>query len=218
MKKSSIIIPCYWANLDLWDTTSKCLESLFTTSNINEVFVVDDGSPLLPFEVNDLDYGTLIKRPDNGGYASAVNTGLSKSTGDYLIVANNDLIFVQPDWLDHLVKPLEQGYDISSIRTTDSDGWETEDKITEGDKFGSLWVMKREVYEKIGGLDESFGKGYFEDLDYHKRAEDAGFKVAKNHAGLVEHKGKATFRVADPEDKSYTIAEKRFREKWGKVW
>lgn len=155
---------------------------------------------------------------NQAGYAENVNAGLRASAGDPIIICNNDITFIQPDWLEHLLKPLKEGYDIASIRTTDSDGWETEDKITEGDKFGSIWIMKRKVYETIGALDETFGKGYFEDLDYHKRAEDAGFKIGKNHAGLVEHIGKATFKVVDPEDKSYSQAKQRFIEKHGGVW
>jgi len=154
----------------------------------------------------------------NDSYAVNVNNGLKATTGDYLIICNNDIEIIQPDWLDHLLKPLKEGYDISSIRNTEADGWQTEDKITEGDKFGAIWAMKREVYETIGGLDESFGKGYYEDLDFHKRAEDAGFKVAKNHAGIVEHIGKATFKIVDPDDTSYLEATQKFKAKWGKLW
>lgn len=191
MKRTSAVVPCLWIDDSFLDMTTECLKGLYKA--VDEVVVVNA----------------------DRSYSGNVNAGLKACTGDYLIIANNDLIFVQPDWLDHLVKPLEQGCDISSIRTTDSDGWETEDKITEGDKFGSLWCMKREVYEKIGGLDESFGKGYCEDLDYRRRALNEGFKIAKNHAGLVEHKGKATFKVADPNDESYRKALKRYEEKWG---
>lgn len=190
--KISVIVPCLWADQSFLDMTSKCLSGLL---EIPQTIVVNGDS-----------------------YAVNVNNGLRASTGDVLIICNNDIEFIQPDWLKHLLKPLEQGYDISSIRTTDADGWQTEDKITDGDKFGSLWAMKRSVYETIGPLDESFGKGYFEDLDYHKRAEDAGFKVGKNHAGLVEHVGKATFKVVDPQDKSYEEAKQRFIAKWGSVW
>lgn len=193
MKKTSIIIPNLWLNEDLLDMTFECIKGAY--QDVDEMIVIND----------------------NQSYAKNVNKGLKSCTGDYIIICNNDVAFVQHDWLEHLLKPLKEGYDVSSVRTTDSDGWETEDKITEGDKFGSLWCMKREVYEKIGGLDEDFGN-YFEDLDYHKRAEDAGFRVAKNHAGLVEHRGKATFKISDPEDKSYQIAYQRFEEKWGKVW
>ena len=206
-----MIIPCYWVNEQLWRMTDKCLTSQFKTSDIGEVIVVDDGSP---YKIDDLDHGMLIKLDKNGGYAKAVNAGLRVATGDYLIISNNDIEFVQPDWLDHLLKPLKEGYDISSIRTTDPDGWEVEDKITEGDKFGSLWAMKRDVYTKLGPLDEGYGKGYFEDLDYQRRAEQEGFRIAKNHAGLVEHLGKATFKIVDPEDRSYHEAAGRFIQKW----
>lgn len=191
--KVSVIIPCLWSRPEFIDMTFKCVK---TMGDIGQVLIV----------------------ANNAGYAENVNVGLKEASGDVLIICNNDIEFIQPDWLKHLLKPLLEGYDISSIRTTDSDGWETEDKITEGDKFGSLWAMKRKVYETIGGLDESFGKGYFEDLDYHKRAEDSGFKIAKNHAGLVEHIGKATFGVVDPSDQHYVEAREKFKAKWGKVW
>jgi len=190
--KVSVIIPCLWTDQKYIDMTFKCVKSM---GDIGEVLIV----------------------ADQKSFAKNVNVGLKAATGDILIICNNDIEFIQPDWLDHLLKPLDYGYDISSIRTTDSDGWQTEDKITEADKFGSLWAMKRSVYETVGLLDESFGN-YFEDLDYQKRAEDAGFKVAKNHAGLVEHIGKATFSEVDTSDTAYQLAMERFKEKWGKVW
>jgi len=150
-------------------------------------------------------------------YAGNVNAGLKIAEGDIIVICNNDIEFLQHDWLEHLTKPLSEGYDISSIRTSDSDGFEVEQRYEEGAKFGSIWALKWKVYEKIGGLDESFGKGYFEDLDYKLRAEKAGFKVVKNHAGLVHHIGKATFKNVDPEDKSYYEAMEKFRQKYGEV-
>jgi GT2 family glycosyltransferase len=207
----SIIIPVYWVDQTLIDMTEVCLRGL---AELNlDVIVVDDGSPLKHVP----SVGTVYSRPTNGGYAAAVNTGLEHSEGQYIIVCNNDIEFIQPDWLDRLLYPVANGWDIASIRTTDCDGWLTEDKITEGDKFGSIWVMKRSVYEAIGGLDETFGKGYFEDLDFKKRAEAAGFRVAKNHAGIVDHHGKATFSRVDPDDEAYYRAMARFKEKYGQV-
>lgn len=219
--KLSMVIPCYFENDMLIEMTIRCLNSLNNTTDDepSEVLVIDDGSPLeLEDDTNFVQEIKVLRREANGGYAGAVNMGLFHATGDVIIVCNNDVVFIQPDWLKHLLKPLQEGYDISSIRTSDSDGWTTDDKITEGDKFGSIWAMKREVYETIGGLDESFGKGYFEDLDYQKSAEDAGFKVGKNHAGLVEHIGKATFSVTDPADTAYKKAMEKFKEKHGKIW
>lgn len=214
---TSIIIPCYWHSVALVDLTRRCLETLLGFDHPDEIIVVDDGSPPLSGS-HRLPKGIKrIKRGVNGGYAAAVNTGLKEASGDILIVCNNDIEFIQPAWLEQLLLPLEEGFDISSIRTTDADGWDVEERIEEGAKFGSIYALKRKVYDRIGGLDESFGN-YFEDLDFHKRAEDAGFKVGKNHNGIVQHIGKATFKEVDPEDRFYQVARKLFKEKHGSVW
>ena len=209
-EKISIIIPCYFANEDLISVTERCLHSLMPTTL--EVIIVDDGSPLKPEFIYDI---KIIEAKENGGYAKAVNAGLKESTGEILIVCNNDVEFFDPHWLKQLIKPLFTGYDISSVRTTDSDGWEVEDKITEGDKFGSIWAMKRSTYEILGGLDEGYGKGYFEDLDYHRRAEQNNLKIGKNHASFVYHAGKHTFKAIDPIDLHFYEARDKFVAKWG---
>lgn len=215
---TSLIIPCYWANQELVDITQKCLDSL-KYGRPDEVIVVDDWSPIpftsFYFKGKQPDLTVAPAQERNLGYAGAVNAGLKEAKSDVMIVSNNDIVFT-PGWLEAILKPLEQGYDIASIRTSDN-GYETEDKITEGDKFGSLWAMRRQVYDTIGGLDESFGKGYFEDLDYQKRAEAAGFKVGKNHAHLVEHVGKATFKTVDADDTAYLTAMEKYRQKYGVV-
>ncbi len=206
--KVSIIIPCYWANQELIDLTNKCLAGL--PSGL-EVIVVDDGSPIKEEPC----FGTLIRLPENQGYGSAVNAGLDAANGDFIVISNNDIIFIQPDWLDHLLKPLKEGAGISTIRTTEPDGWFTEDRYEENAKFGSLWAMTRAAYEALGSLDERFGKGYGEDLDYWHRARDAGIRIVKNHNGLAEHLGKATFKVIDPKDKSFNSFVFTYKEKWG---
>lgn len=212
MSNFSIIIPFYCTKQKHITMTLNCLDSLREYTDLedeDEIILVDDASPLSPGELPE-----IVNRPVNGGYAAAVNSGLEFATQDTLIISNNDIIFT-PGWLEAIYKPLELGFDISSIRTSDN-GWTTEDKITEGDKFGSLWAMKRRVYDTIGGLDESFGN-YFEDLDFQKRAEKAGFRVGKNHNHLVEHLGKATFKDVDPDDEHYKKAMEIYRKRYGKV-
>lgn len=197
--------------------TKDCYFSLKDTNYNDPVLIINDGSP-----INARIEGTGLFRqvnlPKNKGYAGAVNAGLKLAEGEVFIICNNDIEFIQYDWLDHLKKGFNEGYDIVSLRTTDADGWLADDFISEGDKFGSFWAMRREVFETVGGLDETFGRGYFEDLDYQKRAEGAGFKVGKNHAGIVHHLSKSTFKEVDPTDQSYYAALERFKEKWGEVF
>lgn len=205
--RTSTIIPCYFYDDSFVEMTKNCLESL-DFERPDQVIVVDDGSPVSS------DIATVVL-PQNKGFGGAVNSALKLAYGDIIVVSNNDIVFT-PNWLSELCKPLKLGFDVSSIVTSDQ-GWETKDLITEGDRFGSLWAMKREVYEKIGGFDEQFGMGYFEDTDYYLRAKKAGFKIGKNWNGLVEHKGKATFSVVDPHDNQYLQSQKLFKDKWGYI-
>lgn len=181
--------------------TVGCLDSL-EYERPDEVIVVDDGSPV--------DSGLdVVKRETNGGFARAVNTGLEIAEGDILIISNNDTVFTL-GWLTGLLRPLYE-YDISTIRTSNHTT-ELENKITEGDKFDAIWAMKREVYETIGGLDESFGN-YFEDTDYKDRAEKAGFRVGKNHNTMIYHESKATMRVVDPSDSYFNTAKRIYNSR-----
>lgn len=211
-KSVAIVIPCYWANDDLIKMSQECFKSCrATTPEHTNIIVVNDGSPL---EAETSEY--VINKKENGGYAKAVNTGLTQAReNDFIVISNNDIVFIQPDWLNHLLKPLQEGYGISSIRTTEPDGWQTEDKYEENKKFGSIWAITKQTLERLGYLDESFGKGYYEDQDYWRRARDAGIKIVKNNNGLVEHKGKATFKLVDNKDYHLLHAMFKYKEKWG---
>jgi hypothetical protein len=58
---------------------------------------------------------------------------------------------------------------------------------------GFCLLMKRAVYAKIGGLDERFGLGFFDDDDLAERARRAGFELAVAHDLFVHHFGSRTF-------------------------
>ena len=58
---------------------------------------------------------------------------------------------------------------------------------------GFCLLMTRAVYEAIGGLDERFGLGFFDDDDLAVRARRAGFELAVAHDLFVHHFGSRTF-------------------------
>lgn len=207
----SVIIPVYLKDEELLEMTDRCIDSLFETASPDEVIVVDDCSPIHASYAN----VECIRRDENGRFPKAVNTGLKHAKGDIIIVSNNDIVFY-PGWIEGLTGALER-FDIASIRVTDSDGWETEDKYTKDDRFGSLWAMKREVYESLGGLDEEFMLGAFEDLDYYNRAKKAGFKIGKYHGALVEHIGRATNDKEFPNKEDFISSREVYKKKYGRV-
>ena len=76
--------------------------------------------------------------------------------------------------------------------------------------------MKRAVYDAIGGLDERFGLGFYDDDDLAERARRAGFELAVAHDLFVHHFGSRTF-VGNGVDAERVLDEnaKRFADKWG---
>lgn len=207
----SVIIPVYIKDEEILEMTDNCIDSLFETAKPDEIIIVDDCSPIHASYAN----VECIRRDKNGRFPKAVNTGLKHAKGDVLVIANNDITFY-PGWLDGLLKGLKR-YDICSIRTTDSDGWNIEELYTEGDRFGSIWAMKRKVYKKLGGLDEDFKLGAFEDLDYYNRAKEAGFKIGKYHGALVEHIGRATNDKEFPNQEDFISSRETYLKKYGRI-
>jgi glycosyltransferase involved in cell wall biosynthesis len=81
---------------------------------------------------------------------------------------------------------------------------------------GFCVLMKREVYDAIGGLDERFGLGFFDDDDLAERARRAGFELAVARDLFVHHFGSRTF-VGNGVDAERILNENaaKFEAKWG---
>ena len=81
---------------------------------------------------------------------------------------------------------------------------------------GFCLLMTRAVYEKVGGLDERFGLGFFDDDDLAERARRAGFELAVAHDLFVHHFGSRTF-AGNGVDATRVLDEnaRRFADKWG---
>ena len=89
--------------------------------------------------------------------------------------------------------------------------WFTAHKLS-----GFCLLMKRAVYEKIGGMNERFGLGFFDDDDLAERARRAGFEMAVAHDLFVHHFGSRTFQGNGIDAKKQLDENaRRFAEKWG---
>ncbi len=78
---------------------------------------------------------------------------------------------------------------------------------------GSFMMIKREVYEKVGNLDEQFFM-YGEDLDWCYRMQKAGYKVYYVHnTTIIHYKGESTKRSGIDETKIFYKAMNLFVKK-----
>ncbi|MES1039926.1 MULTISPECIES: glycosyltransferase family 2 protein [Peribacillus] len=168
MSKVSIIVPFY--NCPYID---KALESLFNQTYKNmEIIVVNDGSTLYSEKIDPfLDKIIYIKK-ENGGTASALNTGIKNATGDYICWLSSDDIF-NPEKTEIQLKAMEREdarFSYTSYYCIDDNGeiitpiigiyppnqLELIKAMIRGNIINGCSVMiHRKVFELIGLFDES---------------------------------------------------------------
>ena len=233
------------------DWTQACLNSLLegeTWPNL-EVIVVDngssDGTGALLHEVAARDPRVaVVRNPDNRGFAAANNQGIALSTGDVVVLLNNDTV-VPPGLLGRLARHLRHDPSLGLVCPTtnfcgneakvDPDYTDLADlpryaarraAAHDGRVFdlavAAMYCVafRREVFARIGPLDESFGLGLFEDDDYSLRVRNAGLRVVCAEDAYVHHVGQGSFaRLPRPEyDRLWRANLAYFEEKWHRTW
>lgn len=224
-----------------WAYTQSCLESIhqFTDEPI-EIIVVDNGSTDgTPDYLSSHQNVRLKRNAENRGFPAAVNQGLAIANGENLLLLNNDTI-VTTGWLRKQLIHLQENSSIGVIgpcsnnvsgpqqipvsyrNLSDLDGFawrwgqEHSGQFVQAKRIvGFCFLFRREVYEQLGGLDERFGVGCFEDDDFCRRAIDAGYQVGIARDAFVHHFGSRTF-LGSGQDlaKILTDNERVYQEKW----
>jgi GT2 family glycosyltransferase/tetratricopeptide (TPR) repeat protein/2-polyprenyl-3-methyl-5-hydroxy-6-metoxy-1,4-benzoquinol methylase len=224
--------------------TRQCLESLrFRTDEPFELIVVDNGST-----DGSVDYLraqpeiTLISNPDNRGFPAAANQGMQYARGQQVLLLNNDTILTT-GWLRRMLDalhsdpkigmvgplsnsvsgPQEIAVSYSDLASLDGFAWEqgrqhAGEYVDLERLVGFCLLIRREVVDTIGVLDERFGVGNFEDDDYCRRAQHAGYRTVVACDSFVHHFGSRTF-FASGLDFGGILREneQKFRDKWAAI-
>lgn len=222
-KLSSIIIPC-WNKLEFTQQCIESIEA-FTPEPHEIIFVdngsTDGTTDWIKSKMMERPYYRLIQNTENRGYPVACNQGIAIAKGDYIVLLNNDVV-VSNEWLKGLIDCIESSNDIAIVgpstnyasgpqMVTDCGGYDTILKFTAFAEnyrkalkgcyipywriVGFCMMVRREVLDKIGGFDERFSPGNFEDDDICIRACLAGYRnmickdVFVHHHGSISHDG-----------------------------
>lgn len=243
-EKVSIVLVTY-NNLSL---TIQCINSILrnTTWPNYQLIVIDNGSQdgtadYLERLRNEVPTAKIILNPDNRGFAAANNQGLREADGDILLLLNNDTI-VPGGWLDPLVMHLREPSIGMVGPVTNAVGNEAKievsytdiqqmqafaDRYTESRKGRSFDIpmlamfcvaFRRGILEEVGYLDEAFGIGLFEDDDYSRRVQAAGYRTVCAEDSFIHHYGQASFRKLIASGEYQALWDKNqayFESKWG---
>ena len=73
--------------------------------------------------------------------------------------------------------------------------------IPVGQPAGAFLMIRREVWQKLGGFDEGFHPLWFEDVDFCRRATDRGYRFYFEPSAVAKHTGGHTIQRLDVEMK-----------------
>ncbi|MFN3244067.1 MAG: glycosyltransferase [Planctomycetota bacterium] len=186
----------------------------------------------------------VIRNDDNLGFAAACNQGLEAGAThdpDLLVILNNDLV-VTPGWAWTLHHHLQDHPDVGLIGpVTNNIGNEAkiatsytsvdemlgEQRALTGRVAGQTFdipvlaffcvAMPFDVYRQVGGLDENFGQGFFEDDDYCQRVRGIGRRIVCAEDVFIHHELSASFDKIDQEARRRLFERNKayYESKWG---
>ena len=185
-----------------------------------------------------------LRNSETRSFAENNNQALAVANGDVLVLLNDDTM-VPRGWLTRLVHYLDDP-DLGLIgpatnRTCNEAQieapYETYSEFLRFARESALdhegertpirmlamfcTAMRRDVFERIGFLDERYEVGMFEDEDYVLRLKAAGYSIEWARDVYIHHHYHATVGKLVPSGEYLAIAaanQRRFEEKWGVRW
>jgi glycosyltransferase involved in cell wall biosynthesis/tetratricopeptide (TPR) repeat protein len=235
---TSIIIP----NLNGFPHIEGCVSSLrrHTTGPV-ELIVVDNGSTdgSLEWLSRQPDI-QLVDLGENLGAPAARNHGLQLARGETIVFCDNDVVFT-PRWRPLLLSHLGRWPDIGMVGPM-SDYVVGAQKIdpmpppgTDLDSYAAaitaqragqhiytsrlilfFLIGRRELFDQIGGICESYGRWGFEDDDLSIRAAAAGWRLRIAGDCFIRHIGSQTSKTANIDYDALLLKNwEVFKRRWG---
>lgn len=209
----SLVIPLYsGAGL-----TRRCLETIrdHTLAPSFEVILVDDtADPATKGLLGLVDGAQILRNEENQGYLRSVNRGAAAARGDWLVLCNND-IEATPGWLENLLQTALSADDVGVVapKYLAPDGllseaggiiWSDGTGVNYGRgedpsrpryeytrevDYGSAaaLLVRRVLWQEVGGYDERFLPMYYEDADLCFEARRRGWRVLYEPSAVVVH-------------------------------
>lgn len=226
------------------ELTKACLESIFRYTDDSdgefELIFVDNGSSDGTQEyLQGIPNSKLIVNSENKGFAAANNQGLLAASGDYLLLLNNDVI-VTENWLSGLLARLLADKTLAAVGPRACNVAPIQNvnpaygNLEEMQLFAKEWrrthlgtgfyshrligfclLFHRKLLDEIGGLDEQFYPGGYEDDDFCLRARIRGYRLWVADDVYIHHHGHGSFQANNLEyNNSALVNAERFRKKW----
>jgi GT2 family glycosyltransferase/glycosyltransferase involved in cell wall biosynthesis len=188
----------------------------------------------------------VVRNEENRGFVDACNQGAAEARGQYLVFLNNDAV-VHAGWLEELIATVEADETIGAVGSMFlyPDGRVQEAGAIvwrDGSAFHYGWggsaddpryafardvdycsgaslLIRRDLFERLGGFDRRFAPAYYEDVDLCFGVRAAGLRVRYQPLSRVTHfEGATAGRDASTGFKRFQVIHREtFRAKWRDV-
>lgn len=237
---TSIIIPTY----NQKEMLQQCIESIKAyTPEPHEIIVIDNGSDDGTGAYLDSMKGKVRYRINghNLGFAGGANQGLRMARGTTLLLLNNDTV-VTSGWLSNMLRAVNESDHIGlagpmtnyisgdqlvsapyqnlmemqhfarSFNRSDSGKWSMTGRLT-----GFCFIMRRELFRRLGFFDEGFQVGNCEDDDFGLRVRLLGHELYILGDTFIHHVGSVSMKALGTTDFSevYGRNMQYYSRKWG---
>jgi len=182
------------------DNIADLLDSLVIQEQPIEIIIVDGGSEDHTMEII-LDYsekyGFIRPFIKTGGRGAGLNYGLAQARGEVIALTDGDCL-VNPNWVHEIRRCMEKGAKMMAGHSINIGlrAWEELDRVELfHNGMDCTWpgcnlAFRREVYERIGGVDTWFITA--EDIDFNYRVIEAGYEIVYNRRAIVYNRTRST--------------------------
>ncbi|MBL8496928.1 glycosyltransferase [Nitrosomonas sp. JL21] len=196
-----VIIPVFNAPV----LSKRCIESVITYlgSSIQAIHIQDDASDRETAAMLDqlsCPLLHIVHAPNNQGYGASVNEAIARSKADFVLVLNSDTelhenilpplcnAFMADSQLA-VISPVHQDVKVRFERYRRQPGGYILTHRFQGYGF----LIRRELFNGLGGFDRQFGRGYFEDTDLGRRLDGQGWRIGVHPDAHILHAVGASF-------------------------
>lgn len=224
--KISILVATYKGVARIKTLLKSMIANGFNDEKDIELLIFDDGSPQEDFQelnriIFDIDIKCIVQRVEHGGWISTINALVRESTGDIVLLLDDDVLFVKD-----LLSTLRQLISIDNIGVL---SWRSYGNNPGQSKIprigfvepatqlaGYCMAFKRNIWNELNGFDQSF-KVYCSDSDFVLRATLAGHPSYRVWWPLIPHEEHKCFDNAPELERQKTIEYDlaNFTKKWG---
>lgn len=160
-------------------------------------------------------YATTVHAPEPFHYNQFANRGAALGQAQWIVVANNDLIF-RDGWLHHLLAadhPVVSPKNPSDERQPDL--FNARGYVNGRHFCGWCFMIRRDVWQQIGGFDRDFGFWCADDATI-EQLRWVGVEPMIVPAALVQHLGSTTLNVLPPDNDALWRAVELFNAKYAR--